>query len=102
MARILGTIAPGLALAAGLAFSTTASADAIHCAYPFWPGFAPAHLADALGLRGLQVDPVQRVVTGGIAERLRARRQGRQGQQRGEQAASAGTHGDRCRSVSSW
>jgi NitT/TauT family transport system substrate-binding protein len=50
MARMLGRIAPGLALAAGLAFSTAASADdAIHCAYPFWPGFAPAHLAQELG-----------------------------------------------------
>src|SRR3546814_17615037 len=25
------------------------AADTLHCAYPFWPGFAPVHLASELG-----------------------------------------------------
>lgn len=39
-------------LAAGLAALTPAPAlavDTLKCAYPFWPGFAPAHLAQELG-----------------------------------------------------
>ncbi len=35
------------ALAAGWAFTSTASAEelTLKCAYPFWPGFAPVYLA---------------------------------------------------------
>ena len=39
------------ALAAGWAFAGSASAEelTLKCAYPFWPGFAPVHLAQELG-----------------------------------------------------
>ena len=39
------------ALAAGWAFTSTASAEelTLKCAYPFWPGFAPVYLAQELG-----------------------------------------------------
>jgi NitT/TauT family transport system substrate-binding protein len=39
------------AIAASWAFTYTASAEelTLKCAYPFWPGFAPVHLAQELG-----------------------------------------------------
>lgn len=47
--RGLSTILAALAIsAAGLA-GPAAADDTISCAYPFWPGFAPVHLANELG-----------------------------------------------------
>lgn len=50
------------AAAAAIALATPVSAaDMLQCAYPFWPGFAPVHLAQELGYfaeEGLEVSEV--------------------------------------------
>ena len=47
--RGLSTILAALAISAAGFAGTAAAADTISCAYPFWPGFAPVHLANELG-----------------------------------------------------
>lgn len=49
------------ALASALVSSPALAADKLKCAYPFWPGFAPAHLAKELGYfaeEGLEYEEV--------------------------------------------
>jgi NitT/TauT family transport system substrate-binding protein len=43
------TFAAGLGLAVLGQGSAASAEDALSCAYPFWPGFAPVHLANELG-----------------------------------------------------
>ena len=47
--RGLSTILAALAISAAGFAGPAAAADTISCAYPFWPGFAPVHLANELG-----------------------------------------------------
>src|SRR5262245_54318120 len=47
--RGLSTILGALAISASGFAGTAAADDTISCAYPFWPGFAPVHLAQELG-----------------------------------------------------
>jgi NitT/TauT family transport system substrate-binding protein len=42
-------LAAGFAAAAIAGATPALAADTLHCAYPFWPGFAPVHLASELG-----------------------------------------------------
>jgi NitT/TauT family transport system substrate-binding protein len=43
------TFAAGLAVAALGQGNAASAQDTLSCAYPFWPGFAPVHLANELG-----------------------------------------------------
>jgi NitT/TauT family transport system substrate-binding protein len=47
--RGLSTILAALAISAAGFAAPSAADDTISCAYPFWPGFAPVHLANELG-----------------------------------------------------
>jgi NitT/TauT family transport system substrate-binding protein len=47
--RGLSTILAALAISAAGFAGPAAADDTINCAYPFWPGFAPVHLANELG-----------------------------------------------------
>jgi NitT/TauT family transport system substrate-binding protein len=47
--RGLSTILAALAISAAGFAGPAAADDTISCAYPFWPGFAPVHLANELG-----------------------------------------------------
>jgi len=47
--RGLSTILAALAISAAGFVGPAAADDTISCAYPFWPGFAPVHLANELG-----------------------------------------------------
>jgi NitT/TauT family transport system substrate-binding protein len=47
--RGLSTILAALAISAVGFAGPAAADDTISCAYPFWPGFAPVHLANELG-----------------------------------------------------
>ena len=47
--RGLSTILAALAISAAGFAGSAAADDTISCAYPFWPGFAPVHLANELG-----------------------------------------------------
>lgn len=49
MKTIQTILAAGLTAAAFAAAAPVAAADTLQCAYPFWPGFAPVHLAQELG-----------------------------------------------------
>jgi len=47
--RGLSTVLAALAISAAGFAGPAAADDTISCAYPFWPGFAPVHLANELG-----------------------------------------------------
>jgi NitT/TauT family transport system substrate-binding protein len=47
--RGLSTILAALAISAAGFAGPAAADDTISCAYPFWPGFAPVHLANEMG-----------------------------------------------------
>jgi len=47
--RRISTVFGVLAISATISAGPAAADDTISCAYPFWPGFAPVHLANELG-----------------------------------------------------